>query len=121
LSVNSGVTDFYMHSKEIKKLCSHLMINLHNMTLTHVWTNMPGSSLAVIIDDHVMHDHKSLHHLPHLILRPGKTRIPNNSKLILKHTKCPLDILPAALLILIKVAILYTCWCGDCFHKRHSC
>jgi hypothetical protein len=31
---------------------------------------MPGSSLAVILDDHVMHDHTSLHHLPHLIMRP---------------------------------------------------
>jgi chromosome condensin MukBEF complex kleisin-like MukF subunit len=28
LSVNSGITDFYVHSEEISKLCMHLVINL---------------------------------------------------------------------------------------------
>jgi hypothetical protein len=106
LSVNSGVTDFCMHSEESNKLCRHLMVNLHKRTLPLVETNMPGLSLAVILDDHVMHDHTSLNHLPYLIVRPRKSRIPNNSKLSLKHIKCSLDILPTALLTLSKVAIL---------------
>jgi hypothetical protein len=32
-------------------------------------------------------DHTSLHHLLHLVVRPAKSRIPNNNKLRLKHTK----------------------------------
>jgi hypothetical protein len=121
LSMNNGVTDFYMHSEKISKLCRHRMINLRKRILTLVATNMPGSSLAVILDDHVMHDHTRMHHLPHLIMRPGKSRIPNSRKLSLKHTKCPLDILPAALLTLNKMAILLTRWRGDYFHKCRSC
>jgi hypothetical protein len=70
LSVNSDITNFCMPSEEISKLCRYLVINLHKRILTLVGTNMPGSSLAVILDDHVMHDHISLHHLPHLIMRP---------------------------------------------------
>jgi hypothetical protein len=121
LSMNSGVTNFYVHSEKIDKICRHLMINLCKRILTLLATNMPGSSLVVILDDHVMHDHTSLHHLPHLIVRPGKSRIPNNRKLSLKHTKCPLDIVLAALLTLRKVVILSTCWRGDYFHKYRSC
>jgi hypothetical protein len=29
----------------------------------------PGPILAVILDDHVVHNHTSLHHLPHLVVR----------------------------------------------------
>jgi hypothetical protein len=53
LSMNSGITDFCMSSEEISKLCK-LVINLRKRTFTLVGTNIPGSSLAVILDDHVM-------------------------------------------------------------------
>jgi hypothetical protein len=55
LSVN--IMDFCMHSEKISKICRHLMINLHKRTLTLVGAIMPGLSLAVILDDYVMHDH----------------------------------------------------------------
>jgi hypothetical protein len=71
---------------------------------------MAGSSLAVTLDDHVVLDHTHMYHLPHLVFRPCKSRAPNNSKSRLKHTKYPLDILPATLLELSKV--------GDFFWPR---
>jgi hypothetical protein len=89
-----------MHSEEMRKVFRYLMLNLRKRTLKLVRTNMPHLSLAVILDDNVMHDHTSLHHLPHLIMRLRQSRIPNNSKLNLKHTKCPLNVLSVALLML---------------------
>jgi hypothetical protein len=79
LNVNSGIMDLCMSSEEISTLCRYLVINLRKRTLTLLGTNMSGLTLAVILDDHVMHDHTSLHHLPHLIMRPAKSRISNNS------------------------------------------
>jgi hypothetical protein len=78
---------------------------------------MSSSSFAIILDDHVMHEHTSLYHHSQLVMRSGKSRIPNNSKLSLEHTKYPLDILPVALLALSKVATVQTRWRGDCLDR----
>jgi hypothetical protein len=113
--------NFCMNAEEISKLGTSWSTSAKRV-LTLVGTNMPGSSLAVVLDDHVVHDHTSLHHdLPHIFLRPSKGRIPNNNKWKLKHTKRPLDILSVALLELSKVEILLTCWQEDCFDKCRPC
>jgi hypothetical protein len=72
LSMNIDVTDFYMHGEKIIKLCRHLVINLRKRFLPLVRTNMLGLSLAVILNDHVVHDHTSLHHLPWFFFELGR-------------------------------------------------
>jgi hypothetical protein len=69
---------------------------------THMTNKAIGSSLQVALSDNVVHDRTRMHHLLHLILRPSKNRVPNNSKSRLEHTKYPIDILRAALLALCK-------------------
>jgi hypothetical protein len=54
------------------------------------------------LNDHVVHDNSCVHEIPHLDFRLGKSGVPNNSKLSLKHTKCTLDIPPVSLLALSK-------------------
>jgi hypothetical protein len=72
LLVNITVTDLCVHGEEISKICRELMINLRKRALTLIGTNMCSDMiLAVILDDHVVHDHTSLHHLPHLVVRPA--------------------------------------------------
>jgi hypothetical protein len=48
--------------------------------------------------DHVVHDFTSMYHLPHMLLEPGKSRVPDNSLKILEHIKCSVDILLVRLL-----------------------
>jgi hypothetical protein len=72
LIMNIAVTDLYMHGEEISEICRQLVINLHKRALTLIGTNMcPGMIPAAILDDHVVHDHTRLHHVPHLVVRPA--------------------------------------------------
>jgi hypothetical protein len=73
--------------------------------------------IALILDDHVMHDHTSSHDLPHHLYAPCPRRVANNSPLRLEHTKCTLDILPACFLSLSKPSIFLLCWFTNCLHK----
>jgi hypothetical protein len=42
------------------------------------------------LNNHVVHDHTTVHHLPYLRFRLNKSWVPDNDKTCLKHTKCPL-------------------------------
>jgi hypothetical protein len=55
----------------------------------------------------MVHDHTRMHHLPHLVLRPGKSKVPNNSKLRLKQTKRLLGI-PLASLSALSAGVQLT-------------
>jgi hypothetical protein len=61
--------------------------------------------IALILDDHVVHDHISSHHLPHHLCALCPTRVLNNSSSRLEHTKCTLYILLACLLSFSKPPI----------------
>jgi hypothetical protein len=50
------------------------------------------------LNNHVVQDHTTVHHLPHLSFPPSKSWVPDNGKTRLKHTKCPLYILLSCLL-----------------------
>jgi hypothetical protein len=89
-----------------EKISEHLVINISKMILTLAGTKISGLSLVVTLDDHVAHDHTSMHHIPYVVLRPGKSIGTNNRKSRPEHTKCSLDMLPATLLTLKKVEIL---------------
>ena len=72
LIMNIAIMELCVHGEEICKICRQLMINLRKRVLTLIGTNMsPHLILAVILDDHVVYDHTSLHHLPHLVVRPA--------------------------------------------------
>jgi hypothetical protein len=59
LIVNTGVMDLCVHGEEINTIRMHLVINLCKRALALIGTNMcPGLILAVILVDHVVHDHK---------------------------------------------------------------
>jgi hypothetical protein len=100
------IPDLYVHDEKISKTHGNLLMNIYKRTVTLIGTNIAiRSSLSVTLDDHVVHDHAKMHHLPHLILRTCKRRAPNNSNSRLEHTNCPLDIHPATLLVLNKVRL----------------
>jgi hypothetical protein len=68
-------------------------------------------------NNHVVQDHTTVHHLPHLRFRSSKSWVPDNDKTRLKHTKCPLYILPSCLLTLCKPRLLLRSWSKNCLHK----
>jgi hypothetical protein len=104
LLMSIRVTNFYMHTHEINEIHGHLVIDIRKKALTLIETNIAIClSLAVTLDDYVVHDHTIIHHLPHLILTPGKSRVPNNSKSRLEHTNYMLGILLAPLPTVCKV------------------
>jgi hypothetical protein len=57
---------------------------------------------TLIINDHVVHDHTSGHHLRHVINASYSSRVPKNSPLGLEHTKFQIHIFPTSLLLLRK-------------------
>jgi hypothetical protein len=69
------------------------------------------------LDNYVVHDHTIVHALPHLRLRPSESRVPNNSKSLLKHSKCPLYIPPTRILTLSIVRLLLKAWRRNGLHK----
>jgi hypothetical protein len=58
-----------------------------------------------------VHDHKIGPALLHLRFWPSKSKVHDNSKTLLKHNKCLLDILPTSLLALLhmRVHFLHIC------------
>jgi hypothetical protein len=67
-----------------------------------LWVNqLTLKILALVIDgvimlgvnNHVLRDHTSSHHIPYPLCAPCSGRVPNNSPPWLKHTKRPLHIL----------------------------
>jgi hypothetical protein len=46
-----------------EKISEHLVINISKMILTLAGTKISGLSLVVTLDDHVAHDHTSMHQM----------------------------------------------------------
>src|SRR3989337_2976847 len=112
------VSDLLTHIEEDRPCCRYLVINSCKRTLPEIWFSVKHWLFLLALNDHVVQDDTASHDLPHLIFRPGLSRVPDNSKSRLKHTKCPLDILPASLLNLRKVGLLAS-WhrVSDSLHK----
>jgi hypothetical protein len=85
-----------MHGEEGSKSRRQLVIYLRKRTMSVPWFNVMNRMVPLTLDDHVMQDHASSHHICHLIFRPSKSWVPNNNKSSLEHTKCSLDVLPAS-------------------------
>jgi hypothetical protein len=63
------------------------------------------------------HD-KTCHDLPHMLFGPCKSRLSENGKASLQHTKCPLHIFSGSLLHLSKPSFLLSRYMvQDCLHK----
>jgi hypothetical protein len=43
--------------------------------------------ITLVLNDHVVHDHTSCHHIPYPLCAPSSSRVANNSPPRLKHTK----------------------------------
>jgi hypothetical protein len=73
--------------------------------------------IALILDDHVVHNHASSHHLLHHLCASCPSKVLNNNPPRLEHTKCTLHILPACLLSLGKPSIFLLRWFTNYFYK----
>ena len=97
------------------------MINIGKRTLTVVWypcLTIRHRVIPLTLNDHVVQDHTTLHHLPHVGLRLSHSWVPDNGKSRLQRTKCSLDILPASLPALRKPSFRASCHSlGDGLHK----
>jgi hypothetical protein len=67
--------------------------------------------------NHVVHDHTTVHALPHLRLPPSESRVRDNSKSLLKRSECPLYILSTRVLTLSIVRLLLGAWRNNGLHK----
>jgi hypothetical protein len=80
-----GVADFHMPDEESRKFSGHLIIKLCKRTYVVICMIIIWFS-PLTVNNHVVHDHTTVHHLPHLRFRPSKNWIPDNSKTRMKHT-----------------------------------
>jgi hypothetical protein len=111
-----GVADLHMHGEESRKLNGHLVIKLCKRTYVVVCMIIIWFS-PLTLNNYVVQDHTTVHHLLHLRFRPSKSWVPDNGKTRLDHTKCTLDILPSCHLTLEKLRLLLRSWPGNCLHK----
>jgi hypothetical protein len=95
------ISDFLVNVEESNKLGWYLL-NLGKMSLKIKWTIINRCRAAFTLDDYVVHDHTNVNHLSHLRLPPGGSRVPNNGKMMLEHTKGPLDIFATCFLYFAK-------------------
>src|SRR3954453_13204339 len=89
------ISDLLTHGHECSPGWSHLMIRLGKRTMSVVWLVLLEQThwiLPLILNDHVVQDHTTVHHFPHLIFQPGHSREPDNCKPLLEHTECPLHV-----------------------------
>jgi hypothetical protein len=72
---------------------------------------VPSMFIAAIrtlcLNDHVVHDYTTGHHLMHGLKRPYFSWVTNNSSPSLEHTKCTVEIFPTSLLHLGKSLIYF--------------
>jgi hypothetical protein len=73
--------------------------------------------VALILDDHVEHDHTCSHHLPHHLSTLSPRRVSNNGPMRLEHTKRSLHILSSCLLLLSKSSLLLISRSADGLYK----
>jgi hypothetical protein len=79
-----------MHLGESNKLGRYLL-NLSKRSLKIKWMVIILRCITLTLNDQVVYDHITVHHLPHPRFRPSGSRVPNNGKTLLDHTKIPLD------------------------------
>src|SRR4051812_14765802 len=65
---------------------------------------------TLILDDHVMHDHTSVHDVPKHFLIPKSSRSSHNSKLGLQNPKSSLHIFSSRRLSIVEIKIFLTFW-----------
>jgi hypothetical protein len=63
------------------------VINFGERTLAIIWTTIIRWSSALTLDDHIMYDHIGIYDFSHVVCRPLKSRVSDNKKSSLKHTK----------------------------------
>ena len=73
--------------------------------------------MALTLDDHAVQNHTTVYHLPHLLIRPYQSRVPNDSKALLQHSKCLLDVLPGSLLFTGEMTSFVPERVGDALHN----
>src|SRR3954466_15769027 len=100
------VSDLLAHVVVGCPIWRYLVINNWKRPLVEIWFRVIHWTLFLALNDHVVQDDTTIHHLPYLIFRPSLSGVPDNGKSRLEHPKCPLDILPAILLALGKVGVL---------------
>jgi hypothetical protein len=107
------VSDLLTYGDEGSLGWRHLVIRLCKRSLSVVWLVLLDQThwvLPLILNDHVVQGHTTIHHFPHLIFRPSHSREPDKCKHLLEHTKCPLHALPASFLFLGILIILEEHW-----------
>ena len=65
---------------------------------------------TLILDDHVVHDHKNVHDVPKHLLIPKSSRSSHNSKLGLQNPKSSLHIFSSRRLSIVEIKIFLTFW-----------
>jgi hypothetical protein len=75
-----------MHGKKISKHGWNVVIFLDKLALTIIWMIIMHWIIALTLDDHVVHDHTSIHDLSH-VSRPLESGVPEDRKILLDHTK----------------------------------
>jgi hypothetical protein len=94
-----------MHGVESNKLGPYL-IKFGKRFLMIKWMAIIHWFFTLTLNDHVVYNHTTVHHLPYLRFRPYKSRAQNNDKTMLEHIKA---------LAFRKISSLL--WVGDCLHK----
>jgi hypothetical protein len=123
LRMSISILDCCMQGEEIKTIRRHQMIKNGKRTLMVIQMIIHCWSFVVTLDNHVAHDHVSIHHLPHVLLGPRKCRIPvqGNTRSSLQHTKYTVDIIHATLLSRSKVRLPLTWRVTDCLPIFDRC
>src|SRR4051812_13449515 len=100
------VSDLLTHVEVSCSIWRYLVINNCKRPLVKIWFRVIHWILFLALNDHVVQDDTTIHHLPHFIFRPSLREVSDNGKSRLEHPKCPLDILHARQLTLGKVGVL---------------
>ena len=72
----------------------------------------------LILDNHVVHDHTSVHYVPKHLLIPKSSRSSHNSKLGLQNPKSSLHIFSSRRLSIVEIKIFLT---FRLFQRLHKC
>ena len=73
---------------------------------------------TLILDDHIVHDHTSMHYVPKHLLIPKSSRSSHNSKLGLQNPKSSLHIFSSRRVSILEIKIFLT---FRFFQRLHKC
>lgn len=116
LNASFPITHLMMNFGKLCKHCRSSMLRRNNFTLK-LEPLVMDFIRALILYDHVMHDHTRSHHVPNCLVLPSSSRIPKDALSRLKNTKCTLHILPSTLLSLGKSLPLMSAGLGIFFTR----